>query len=518
MSKATILWADDEIEFLEPHVIFLENKGYTVIKVTNGDDAIAIVQKGAVDLAILDESMPGRGGLDTLTEIKQQAPHLPVIMVTKNEEEQLMEEAIGFQIDDYLTKPVNPSQILLACKKVLETQQISEARLSRNFSQSIATLDASLAAEPDASGWLNHFQRVVSLSLDADRLQERDFQQYVNEHLREANRDFARFIKNNYSKWMQAEYPERPLLSVDIVDQYVVSPLKQGKKVVMIVIDGMRLDQWMLFEEQLAAFFRPERELYYSILPTATPYARNAIFSGLFPADLHKLYADVFSRDEDENSANRYEKEVLTQLLARRGIRFQRDLFYTKIFNEKDAGDLAKNFQQVVDAPLSAIVFNFVDILAHSRSDLQVLKEIAPDEPAFRSLTMSWFGHSAMFAFFKRLSAEDIEVIITSDHGSIRGLHPVKIVTDKDASHNLRYKFGRNLKTESKAAIRLKDPSVYRLPRFTINSECIIAVQDYFFVYQQNYNKFVNLYRDCFQHGGVSLEEMIVPVVRLRRR
>ena len=280
----------------------------------------------------------------------------------------------------------------------------------------------------------------------------------------------------------------------------------------------MRLDQWFLFEQKLTSFFRIERDLCYSILPTATPYSRNAIFSGLFPDDLMKVYPDVFERSADENSANRYEKEALTNLLIRNGVRFNTDIFYTKIFNEKDAGELEKNIQQIIDAPLSAIVFNFVDILAHSRSDLQILKEIAPNESAFRSLTLSWFEHSKMFSFFKLLAEKEISVIVTSDHGSVRGMHPLKIVTDKESTHSLRYKFGRNLKTNEKYAIRLKDPTEYRLPKFTLNTECVITLQDYFFVYQQNYNKFVNIYRDCFQHGGVSLEEVIVPIAKLSKK
>lgn len=518
MTKGRILWADDEIEFLEPHVLFLKDKGYDVQTCTNGDDAIEIVKSGSFDIVLLDESMPGKGGLETLTSIKEIIPHLPVIMVTKNEEESLMEEAIGFQIDDYLTKPVNPSQILLACKKILERNQISEDRLARNFSGQISSISMSLMNSPSWQQWLDIYQKLVSLSLEADRLTDKGFRQLIRDQLQEANKDFGRFIKENYGNWVRADRPDRPPLSIDVINDTVIPDIKKGEKVVFIVIDGLRLDQWLSFEKYLTSFFRIERSLSYSILPTATPYARNAIFSGLFPDDLIKVYPDVFERSEEENSANRYEKQALTSLLARNGIRFKNEIFYTKIFNERDAAELEKKIHTIQDAPMAAIVFNFVDILAHSRSDLQVLKEIAPNEAAFRSLTLSWFEHSQMFSFFKRLAEMDMKIVLTSDHGSVRGLHPVKIITDREATHNLRYKFGRNLKTDNKAVIRLKNPEDFRLPNFTINTECVIALQDYFLIYQQNYNKFVNIYRDCFQHGGVSLEEMIVPVVRMEKK
>lgn len=518
MNKGIILWADDEIEFLEPHVLFLRGKGYVLETVTNGNDAIEVVKSGRPDLVLLDESMPGMGGLETLSAIKEISPHIPVIMVTKNEEEHLMEEAIGFQIDDYLTKPVNPSQILLACKKILEKEQISEARLAKNFSGQISALSIRLMEGPDWMDWLEIYQKLVTLSLESDRISDRGFKELIEEQFIEANREFGKFIKTNYGSWVHADREERPPLSVDIIEKFVIPPVKRGEKVVFVVIDGMRLDQWLLFESTLASYFRMERSLYYAILPTATPFARNSIFSGLFPIDLFKVYPDLYERTDDENSANRYEKQALTTLLAKNGIRFKNEIFYEKIFNERDAQDLEKKMQAISDAPLSAVVFNFVDILAHSRSDLQVLKEIAPNEAAFRSLTMSWFEHSQMFSFLKNLAERDFKVVLTSDHGSVRGLHPIKIITDREASHNLRYKFGRNLNTDDKAVIRLKNPEDFRLPKFTISSEFVIALQDFFFVYQQNYHKFVNLYRDCFQHGGVSLEEMIVPAVVLEKK
>ena len=518
MEKGTILWADDEIEFLEPHVIYLREKGYEVLTVTNGDDVIELIQKGNIDLVLLDESMPGKGGLETFITIKETQPHLPVVMVTKNEEEHLMKDALGQQIDDYLTKPINPSQILLACKKILEKDQISENKLAKNFSIHLSEISQEIMEASTSTEWSKLYQKLISLALESDKHPDKGFDQPMLELFSEANKDFGRFIRNNYGQWVHMERKNRPQLSIDVISENVVPLLKRGEKTVFVVIDGLRLDQWLLFEQKLTSFFRIERDLCYSILPTATPYARNAIFSGLFPDDLMKVYPDVFERSADENSANRYEKEALTNLLVRNGVRFNTDIFYTKIFNEKDAGELEKRIQQIIDAPLSAIVFNFVDILAHSRSDLQILKEIAPNESAFRSLTLSWFEHSKMFSFFKLLAEKDISVIVTSDHGSIRGMHPLKIVTDKESTHSLRYKFGRNLKTNEKYAIRLKDPAEYRLPRFTLNTECVITLQDYFFVYQQNYNKFVNIYRDCFQHGGVSLEEVIVPIVKLSKK
>jgi CheY-like chemotaxis protein len=520
MNKGTILWADDEIEFLEPHVLFMRGKGYEVITVTNGDDVIALVKKGGIDLVLLDESMPGMSGLETLIALKEIQPHLPVVMVTKNEEEHLMEDAIGYQIDDYLTKPINPSQILLACKKILEKAQITEDKLARNFPSQISSIAMDMMNVYSWQDWTELYQKLTSLSLYADAFPDKGFSQPIHELYKDANSEFGKYIKSNYASWVDknAKADGRPVFSVDVVERGVVPLLKTGNQVVFIIIDGMRLDQWLLFEEKLSSLFKVERELYFSILPTATPFARNAIFSGLYPEDLIKVYPDVYERTEDENSANRYEKEALTSLLARNGIRYNSEIFYTKIFNERDAGDLEKRVNDIFTSPIAAIVFNFVDILAHSRSDLQVLKEIAPNESAFRSLTLSWFEHSKMYSLFKALAEKDVTIVVTSDHGSVRGLHPLKIITDKEASHNLRYKFGRNLKSGEKNTIRLKDPSLFRLPKFSMNTECIIALQDYYFVYQQNYHKYVNLYRDCFQHGGVSLEEVIVPLAKLNPR
>jgi DNA-binding response OmpR family regulator len=513
-----IIWADDEIEFLEPHVLYLRDRGFEVEGVTNGDDAIAAVNDGGADMVILDESMPGKDGLETLIEIKKNRPDLPVIMVTKNEEETLMEEAIGFKIDDYLTKPVNPSQILLACKKVLDKEKISEARIAKNFSARLNEIAMAVMNEPGWEEWPEVYQNLVALTLEADQSSESDMSELLSEQISEANKEFGRFIKHNYGTQIFAEKSADPIFSTNVLERLMIPEVKSNEKSIFIVIDGMRLDQWFTFERRLSTLFAIKRQLYYSILPTATPFARNAIFSGLYPADIVKQYPDIYERTEEENSANRYEKELLTQLLARNGVRYNNAIYYDKIFNERDASELEKRFQMIQDAPFTALVFNFVDILAHSRSDLQVLKEIAPDEAAFRSLTVSWFEHSAILSFFKKLANAGFTVYLTSDHGSIRGLHPAKIITDKEASHNLRYKFGRNLKTQTKSIVRLKDPADFRLPRFSLNSECVIATQDYYFVYQQNYHKFASLYKDCFQHGGISLEEMIVPFVKMQAK
>ncbi len=510
-----ILWADDEVELLQAHILFLREKGYDVKTVTNGDDAVYEVSRNDFDIVLLDEMMPGKDGLATLNEIKDLTPQLPVIMITKNEEESVMEEAIGKRIDDYLTKPVNPSQILLACKKILDRKDIITEKRSQSYTSEVSQISFSLMNMSGHSDWIEMANKIFRMDLDLDEGSD-DFREVLYDQRREVNIEFGKYIEKNYAQWVQnMDNPTRPRLSVDIVPDYVIPKLKTNKQVVFIVIDCLRNDQWLILEPYFYEMFRLEKDYYMSILPTATPFSRNALFSGLFPVEIEKKYPDLWSLNEDDESLNRYEKELLDLQLRRHGLDLGSDLKYVKIMNRDDMRNLEKNIHNYLDSKMLAIVINFVDILAHSRSDLPILKEIAPDEAAFRSLTRSWFSHSPLLNVLEKIAKSGAFTCLTSDHGSVRGLRGSKVIGDREASTNLRYKYGRSLKADRKNAIFIKDPSSWKLPNRGINTTYIIAKEDYYFVYPTNYSKFLNYYKDSFQHGGVSIEEMILPIVSL---
>jgi len=515
MQKKQILWADDEIDLLQPHILFLQSKGYYVDTVTNGDDALAKVADKLYDIVLLDEMMSGMDGLATLQKIKASSPQTPVIMITKSEEESLMEDAIGQKIDDYLTKPVNPSQILMACKKILDSKEIASEKRSVQYAQELQQISTALLNPLSEKEWIDVSIKLSSLDVELDSLAEPAFREILYDQRRECNVEFGKFIEKNYGKWIQ-ERQNSPKLSVDLVKDYVIPELKKGSKIVLLVIDCMRMDQWQTLESFFYPYYNLQRNYYYSILPTATPFSRNAIFSGLFPEEIEKKYPNLWTTDEeDESSLNQYEKELLEQNFIRNGYQLSNDIRYVKIMNKDDAHNLEKSIKSFLDVEVVALVLNFVDILAHSRSDLPILKEIAPDESAYRSLTRSWFEHSPMYNVIKEISKSDHLLFITTDHGSVRGMRGTKVLGDRETSTNLRYKYGRSLKVDKKNAIYVKDPGEYKLPRRGINTTYIIAKEDYYFIYPTNYYKFLNYYKDSFQHGGSSLEEMILPFIRL---
>lgn len=511
-----ILWADDEIDLLQAHVLFLRKKDYEVDTVTNGDDALYKVKNKHYDIVLLDEMMSGKDGLSTLNEMKDLFPSLPVIMITKSEEESLMEEAVGRRIDDYLTKPVNPSQILMACKRILEKKEILSEKRTSLFSQELSRISLALMNGLDYRQWIEQTLKIFHMDIELDSENDEGMRQILYEQRKEMNVEFGKYIERRYSGWLKEKEPEnRPLFSTDIVSEYIVPNLKKNKKTVFMVIDCMRLDQWFVLEEMFYDLFRVERNYYYSILPTATPFSRNALFSGLFPQEIEKMYPELWSLDEDDESLNRYEKELLDLQLKRHGLDLKNGLKYVKIMNSNGMRSLEKNMHDSLNGPLLAIVVNFVDILVHSRSDLPILREIAPDEAAFRTLTKSWFMHSPIRGVMRAIARSGADLFITSDHGSVRGLRAAKVIADREASTNLRYKFGRSLKVDAKHAVYLKEPAEWKLPRQGINSTALIAKEDYYFVYPTNYNKFVNHYKDSFQHGGISLEEMLLPIIKL---
>ncbi len=515
--KGHILWVDDEIDILNSHIRFLKERGYAVDTASNGEDAISLVRQGGIDLIFLDEMMPGMGGLQTLGEIKELRPNLPVVMVTKSEEESLMEDAIGSKISDYLTKPVNPSQILAACKKFLETRSIRGAAVSKDYIQEFNQIATAIGENPGFQEWIDIYSRLVNWGIELDDHPELGLNQTLLDQVRECNLAFGRFIEKNYREWIEQK-SNRPTMSPEVVDHFLLPELQEGRSVFFFVIDCLRLDQWYMMESALLEYFDISKEFYYSILPTATPYSRNAIFSGSYPSDLELRFPELWEMSEDdENSRNRYERQFLDKLLERRKVVLKPEAKYIKILDAEFGRNVENNITSYAQSRLTSIVVNFVDMLAHGRSDSSLLKEIAPDESAYRSLTKSWFLHSSLFGMLKSLSRlPNVTILLTTDHGSIRSLRGAKVLGDREASTNLRYKYGRNLKCEEKTAIFVKNPLDFKLPKRGVTTNYIIAREDYYFVYPTDYHKYLNYYRDSFQHGGVSMEEMILPLVRLK--
>ncbi len=520
MKSKKILWVDDEIELLRSHIIFLSEKGFDVDTVTNGEDALSSVKEKTYDLIFLDEMMAGMGGLETLGQIKDLNPNLPVVMITKNEEESLMNEAIGGKISDYLTKPVNPSQVLLVCKKILEGRKISGEYAAKDYLQDFNQISMALTSNLDFVEWIEVYLKMVNWDVELDTHSEINLRQTLNDQKREANKEFSKFIEKNYKKWIANETDSyTPPLTTQIADKFVLKYLHEpNTSVFFFVLDCLRLDQWMVMEKQLIDYFKIEKDYYYSILPTATPYARNSLFSGLFPSEIEKYYPQLWqpSSDDDERTMNKYEKELLQLLIDRKRIKLRNDLKYIKIIDPEVGRNFEQNILSYQNSHLTAVVVNFLDMIAHGRSDSDLLKEIAPDESAYRSLTSSWFRHSSLLATLKTLSKiGNVKIIITTDHGSIRSLRGAKVLGDKEASTNLRFKYGRNLKVDDKHAIYIKNPLEYKLPKRGVTINYIIAKEDYYFVYPTDYHKYLTYYKDTFQHGGISMEEMILPVITM---
>jgi len=506
---------DDEIEFLRPHIAFLQERGYEVTPATNGSDALELIKRQIFDAVLLDEMMPGMDGLTTLAEIKGIMPGLPVIMITKNEEESLMEEAIGSQIDDYLTKPVNPSQILMALKKKTEGRKLSQERLSRDYVKDFSQINLAVLEGLNWREWIELHLRLSQWEKDLDRHPDAGLKQSLEGQRESCNAEFAKYIEKEYHRWV-ADI-DAPLLSTDIAKMFVLPYLKQGRKVIFTVMDCMRLDQWMALEGLLGDIFNLKRDFYYAILPSATPYARNALFAGMFPLDIELEYPDLWQKgEEDESSSNRFERQLLDGLIASQGINLKPEAKYIKILDPEEGLRVEKRIDSYINIPLVSIVVNFVDMLAHSRSSSEVIKEIVPDEAAYRSVVRTWFEYSPLFGILKALAKqENTVVIMTSDHGSIRVQRGSKVISDKEASTNLRYKYGRNLKCDLKHALYIKEPAEYKLPQRGINTNYIIAKEGYYFIYPTNYNKYLSFFKNSFQHGGISLEEMILPVYTL---
>ncbi|MGD8394819.1 MAG: response regulator [Candidatus Eiseniibacteriota bacterium] len=513
-TRRTILWADDEIDLLRPHVLFLEERGLEVTAVANGEDALSACNERRFDIVLLDEMMPGMGGLETLKAIQEIDPAVPVVLITKSEEEWLMDEAIGKRISDYLIKPVNPSQIFLAIKRLLEGRRLQEGQLTREFVDEFARLSTAPTDSLDAEGWIDLYARMTGWELELARVRDLGLDQSYEDLRRQVNAAFGRFVEAVYRDWMASA--ERPCLSPDVVPRFVQPHLSNGKRVYLVVIDCVRLDQWLAIMPMLEPYFEIERQYYISILPTATPYARNAIFSGLFPQDIMEQHPDWWlERRPGEGSKNRHEAEFLVAQLERLGNRPLKTK-YAKIFTADEGQALMRQVDSFQSLDVVSMVFNFVDIFAHGRSDSEILRELAPDEAALRSVMQSWFAHSTLLEAMKAISRQDDAVVVmTTDHGAVMGRRASLVYGDRSTSTNLRYKYGNNLKCDAKQAVHVKDPAEFRLPADGLNKNYILAKEDYYFVYPTNYHEYERQYRGSFLHGGISLEEMILPCYTL---
>ena len=513
-----ILWADDEIDMLRPHILYLQGKGFEVRAVSNGEDAVGLALKERFDVVLLDENMPGMGGLATLEALQQVSSTLPVILVTKSEEENLMNTALGKRVSDYLTKPVNPSQIFLAIKKVLESDALRRTQKTRDYVAEFNRLLSLRHGDLDGKDWLDLYSGVVDCDLELREVQNESlFQAHVDQKL-QLNREFGRFIETRYKGWLGRPRAERPPLSIDVVPEWVLPPIRAGRRVALVVIDCMRLDQWRLLESLVAPYFDVKTDLYYSILPTATPYARNAIFSGLYPSEIQKRYPDWWLEDAPkEASRNRNEKELMEEQLRRHGIPPE-SFRYHKVYTEQEGLLLRRKVGSWATIQILAFVFNFLDMLAHGHSESEILHELAPDEEALRRLLQSWFQHSVLFEVLRILSRQDTTVIVTSDHGLVHCKRPSVVLGNRETSTSIRYKFGDNLVCDEREALHVKKPADYFLPSGSLTKHYVLARENYFFVYPTNQHHYERQLRGTFQHGGISLEEMVLPVTTLTPR
>lgn len=511
MENGRLLWVDDEIEMLKAHILFLQKKDYEVMTANNGADAIDLCRSNRFDLILLDENMPGLSGLETLTHLKEIAPTMPVVMVTKNEEEDLMDQAIGSKIADYLIKPVNPSQVLLTLKKNIHQREIVQEVTQTGYRQEFSRIDMQLSENLSAGDWKELYKRLVHWELE---LQEAD--SAMNDMLRmqkeEANQAFAKFVKRNYEQWI-ANADERPLISPDVFKRCIFPRLSAGRKVFLLVLDNLRFDQWRAISQDLAEDFDIEEDLYYSILPTATQYARNALFAGLMPRQIKEMYPELWVDEEEDEGKNLNEEMLIRRQLER--YRRKEDFSYHKI-NDSSQVDKVLNQISGTNLPLNVLVINFIDILSHARTESQMVRELAGNESAYRSITLSWFRHTPIKEIFKKLASMDYDLLITTDHGSIRVDTPSKVVGDRNVNTNLRYKLGKNLSYNAKDVYEVKQPRALQLPQPNLSTTYVFATGARFFAYPNNYNYYVQYYKDTFQHGGVSMEEMIIPLVTLR--
>jgi len=518
MQRYNILWADDEIDLLKPHILFLEKKGYQMSPVNSGSDAIEKCENEHFDVVFLDENMPGMSGLETLNKIKSMYPNLPVVMITKNEEEQIMEEAIGAKIADYLIKPLNPSQILLSVKKILENRRLVTEKTNLTYQQEFRNISMAFQDDLSYNEWVEIYKKLIFWELEIDDTENKSMSEILTMQKEEANNRFSEFVSDNYESWLNDPDAERPLLSHQLMQKKVFPHLKKHQSLFFLVIDNLRYDQWKIIEPIIAEHFNVEEEdTYYSILPTTTAYARNSIFSGMLPSEMENKYPDLWVGEDVDEGKNNNEHEFLSKFITRQNLEINHS--YHKVKQATEGRQLVDKINNLMNNELNVVVYNFVDMLSHARTDMAMIRELAPDESAYRSITKSWIEHSPLLEAIIKIAEKGGKLIITTDHGTIRVKKPFKIVGDRNTNTNLRYKQGKNLGyTNTNEIMECPKPERLSLPKLNVSTSYVFATQDRFFAYPNNFNYYANYYKDTFQHGGISMEEMIIPIISLNSK
>ena len=518
MSKAHFLWVDDEIDLLKPHILFLEEKGYSTMCATNGYDAIEMCRTTSYDIIFLDEHMAGLSGLETLVEIKKDSPDVPIVMITKSEDEGIMNQAIGRKISDYLIKPVNPNQVLITIKKILENRRLVNETILNNYREEYNNLNREIANCCTTTEWKRLYMKLVRWEIDFEQ-SEATFGAMVEDQKEEANVFFTKLIRKNYAKWISEnkaqseEHSDYPVMSCDLFKEYVFPIIDKGEKLYFILIDNFRLDQWEVVKDIISEHYVFKEDLYFSVLPTATPYSRNALFSGLMPNQISKQFPDLWVDESEDKGKNEYEEELIRSNISRRGRVFP--FSYNKLNSNSEAERMIDRLKDLDKNLLNIMVFNFIDMLSHAGTESKTIRELVSDDSAYRALTRTWFTHSPINKLLTMIAERGHKVILTSDHGSIRVKKGLKIKGDGGTNNNLRYKLGRSLAYDPKMVFDIINPENYGLPAPNISTRYIFAQNKDFFLYPNNYNYFMNMFDNTYQHGGISMEEMMVPLITL---
>jgi CheY-like chemotaxis protein len=514
MRKIRILWTDDEVEALKPHIIFLEEKGYEIDTCSNGNDTVDLVRLNPYDLIFLDENMPGLSGIETLRLIKEVRTDIPVVMITKSDEEDIMEAAIGSEIADYLIKPVKPKQVLLAIKKILDQRRLITEKTTTDYRQEFSRISGMISSASSYSDWTDLYRKIVFWESELEKSSDPGMSEILKLQESEANKSFSKFMVNNYIGWLNPGCTDKPLLSPDLFSKKIFPNIDKHKSLFFILIDNMRYDQWKTISAELSGLYRViEEDLYYSILPTATQFSRNAIFAGMMPSMIAERMPELWINDDEVEGKNNFEEELFKSQLSRKGLNYKWS--YYKISSNQEGKKVNDKVHVLLENDINILVFNFVDMLSHARTEIGLIRDLAKDEAAYRSLTRSWFVHSSLLDLLRILASHSAKVIFSTDHGTIRVQNPLKITGDRKTSPNLRYKMGRNLDYDPKRVFELKDPEKAMLPKTNISSRYIFALNKDYLVYQNNFNHYAGYYRDTFQHGGISMQEVILPVAYL---